>query len=593
MTGTVEPGNTGRRVAAAALAALVAVALAATARAAVPPSAGDILVTAIPRPVVDTTHGYVEYRFTVRNTSSEHTHRVTVALPGHSDYSGGLLGRVSRTALVGPNTEKTLSLVQLPLYMAGVDATVYVDGEKGEGVRLSIPSHGLGYHHADPDEIKRIILVSRGAPRVSHLFHSERFNLMTARDDVRSWSPNWLAYSCCDGIVVAGREVDLMPPGVRLALARYVECGGSLLVMGRPKRPLALAGGAGPVVAGGGYAAFGRRLVAPESGSTDAVTRFCGAANETYHPWEDLSDVLRAHERFPVVESINVPVRGMLALMLVFVIVIGPVNILVLARKRRRIWLFVTVPAASLVTCGLVFGYSIFSEGIRGRYRTLSLTVLDENVGRATTIGWTAFYSPLTPRSGLHFSLQTELTPQIYDYRDFVYSYRSPQDSGVHRTVSLAEDQHLAAGWVRARVPVAFKFRRSEDRRERLTVRRDADGPVRVVNGLGVPVRRLVLADEQGALHEAADVAPGAEATLASRQGRPHGQAFRTIYTRDWLGAARDLRRTPETYLRPGMYVAFLEESPFAEKALAGAVAQRCDAIVLGISKRSDDARSR
>ena len=100
MTGTVEPGNTGRRMAAARLAALVAVALAATARAAVPPSAGDILVTPIPRPVAETTHGYVEYRFTVRNTSSEHTHRVTVALPGHSDYSGGLLGRFADDQLV-------------------------------------------------------------------------------------------------------------------------------------------------------------------------------------------------------------------------------------------------------------------------------------------------------------------------------------------------------------------------------------------------------------------------------------------------------------------------------------------------------------
>ena len=593
MTGTVEPGSTGRLVAAAALAALLAAALAATARAAIPPSAGDILVTAIPRPVADTTHGYVEYRFAVRNTSSEHTHRVTVTLPGESDYSGGLLRRVSRTALVGPNTSMVLSLVQLPLYLDGVNASVHVDGDKGEGVRLSIPSHGLGYHHDDPDEIKRVILVSRGAPTLSHRFTSQQFTLMTARNEVRSWSPNWLAYSCYDGIVVSGREVDTMPPAVRLALARYVECGGSLLVMGEPKRPLALAATAGPDGAGVGYATFGRCLVAPESGSTQAVSRLRDAANETFHPWEDLSDVLRAHKRFPVVKSISVPVRGMLALMLLFVILIGPVNIMVLARKKLRIWLFVTVPAASLVTCGLVFGYSIFSEGIRGRYRTLSLTVLDENVGRATTIGWTAFYSPLTPRSGLHFSLQTELTPQIYTYRDFYYRYRGLPDSDVHRTVNLTEDQHLAAGWVRARVPAAFKFRKSEDRRERLTVRRDAGGPVRIVNGLGVPIRRLVLADERGTLHEATDVAPGAEATLAPRPGGAPGRALRAIYTRDWIGAARDLQTSPETYLRPGMYAAFLEESPFVEKALAGAVAQRCEAVVLGISKRSDDASSR
>jgi len=604
----IEPGHTGRRIPARATARVVpvlagaALVLAATVRAAAPaaaapppatapPSAADVIVRPIPRPEVDTTHGYAEYRFTVRNTSPDHAHRVTLTLPGGSNF-GGLLRRVSRSVRVGPDTSMTVSLFQLPMYMDGVGAGVYVDGEQGEGVHLSFPSHGVGYYHGDPDEIKRVVLVSREAGRAGSLNDRDHIKHQEARNDVRSWSPNWLAYSCWDGVAVTAREVDRMPPGVRLALARYVESGGTMLVLGEPQRPLALAGGGGPAE-DGRYAAFGRCLHATDAGRAATEAGFYGSVEKTYKPWADLSDTLDAHRRFPVVESISVPVRGMLLLMLLFVVLIGPVNLFVLARKRRRIWLFVTVPAASLVTCGLVFAYSIFSEGIRGRYRTLSVTVLDETVSRATTLGWMAFYSPLTPHGGLHFPRQTELTPQIYDYWDFAHSYHRPPDADVSRTVHLTEDQHLAAGWVRARVPAAFKFRRCEDRRERLTVRRDAGGGVRVVNGLGVRIERLVLADEKGALHRAEAIAPGAEAALEPRPGRCRRKPFRALYTQDWITAARAVRASPSAYLRPGTYVAFLEESPFVERPLAGAAARQHEAVVLGISRGGEHAGSR
>ena len=52
--------------------------------------------------------------------------------------------------------------------------------------------------------------------------------------------------------------------------------------------------------------------------------------------------------------------------------------------------------------------------------RAEGLTVLDEAAGRASTVGWIGFYTPLAPRDGLHFSPDTELTPQVAvpPYRD-------------------------------------------------------------------------------------------------------------------------------------------------------------------------------
>jgi hypothetical protein len=242
------------------------------------------------------------------------------------------------------------------------------------------------------------------------------------------------------------------------------------------------------------------------------------SAQETLEPWRHTADVLSAHKAFPVTESLSVPVRGMMGLMLAFVVLIGPVNLLILRRMRRRVWLFWTAPAFSLLTCGLVFGYSILSEGLQGRYRTLSLTVLDETTGRATSIGWTASYSPLTPGEGFHFSCQTELTPQVAQPYYAVFGRRS--EASQARTVDWTEDQHLASGWISARVPAPFALRKSENRRERLTVRAGVDSRLSIVNGLGAPIVKLFLADRDGRWYSAERIPAGAAAEVRSgRQG--------------------------------------------------------------------------
>ncbi len=561
--------------------------LVAATHAGVPPSAGDVTVRAIPVWEGDTVHGYVEYRFAVRNYSKKHPHKVTISLPHEGRYGYGALSRVSRSAVVGPDMTLTLSVPQMPLDLSGADASVLIDGEEGEPVQMSFPSHGL---MGRSSESKCVVLLSRETRHTPYLQGQEKLELAPAQEAVGGWSPNWLAYSRYDGIVVAGREVDAMSPQVRLAIARYVECGGSLLVVGPVEMPIRFSGAEGLAAAHGAHdVVFGRCLLSGTSVTGTVVHTFFRSVEGTYRPWQTVSDVVHAHERFPVVEDISVPVRGMLALMLAFVVAIGPVNILVLGRKRMRIWLFVTVPAISLATCGLVFGYSLVSEGITGRYRTLSLTVLDENTNRATTIGWTAFYSPLTPRRGLHFSYQTELSPQLY--RSYGYYYGRSRQSGARRTVDWTENQHLAGGWVQARIPAHFKIRKSENRRERLTVRKGGDGRLRVVNGFGVRIRRLVLADEKGGLHEANDVPAGAETPLEPSTAQLQaGASMRQVYAADWLERIPQLERQPEAYLRPGTYIACFDETPFVEKALEWARAEKCSAFVYGISKRTEDA---
>jgi hypothetical protein len=408
---------------------------------------------------------------------------------------------------------------------------------------------------------------------------------------VDAWSATWLAYSCYDGVVLTGEELARAPANVQAALWQFAETGGALLVLGEARVPEGWRPRGETATGYKAYwAGFGEGAVALDANYSrwpaarwnelrSAWTRAGG-------PWNRVRTVAEAHDDFPVVGDIGVPVRGLFVLMLVFVVLIGPVNLTVLARKKRRLWLLWTVPLTSLVTCLVVFGYMLAAEGWQGHRRTAALTLLDGHSHRATTLAWTGFYTPLTPGDGLHFDNDTEVAPQ--DAAEYRYGHRG----GTAHTLEWGADQHLARGWVQPRVPAHFMLRKSEPRRERVTVARGADGALSVVNGLGAEVRHFWYADERGQVHTADGIPPGARATLTpagkKAQGDP-GTALRRAYAGDWLATLGDLPKHPEAYLAPGSYLAELGSAPFVEEGLRGARADGCWSVVLGTLKGTGD----
>src|SRR3954454_8747038 len=94
----------------------------------------------------------------------------------------------------------------------------------------------------------------------------------------------------------------------------------------------------------------------------------------------------------------------------------------------------------------------IVAEGWSGHARVAGFTLLDEAQKRATTLGEVGFYSPLTPGDGLRFSAETEVQIPGEDHAAFTTS----------SAIEWGGEQHLARGWVTARVPSHFMVRRSE-----------------------------------------------------------------------------------------------------------------------------------
>ena len=524
----------------------------------------DIIITPELTPSGSSFHGYAEYRINVSNRSPDKAHHVTLTLPKF-DYgmSGNRIRKITRSVIVGPSATAQVTLFQPAVPVDGRGLEVAIDGEvQDESVPLSIGNHGsqnnVFVSHrvvGMPPSVRSSntdirILISRSVDTADlHAHVGKQLSSLRSTSGfspsggvphpfapassgtgyetidlglpVSAWSSSWLGFSRYDGVIVTGDDVKRMPSEVQSALWRYVECGGALLVLGGRELPniWGLKAEADTTEFDNSHVGFGQCIVTADVNTIHLTPE---QWSEIVHSWLKTKIPVRtgrsvedANTMFPVVEGLGVPVRGMYLFMLLFAVTIGPVNLMVLSRKKRGIWMLWTVPAFSLMTCLTVFVYATFAEGWERHARIEGLTLLNEKTHRATTIGWAAFYSALTPSDGLHFSYETELTPQI----------ASPLFGGTLRSVDWTRGQHLVNGWMTARVPAHFMLRKSEVRRERVTVRRGTDNRLKIVNGLGAAIKQFWLADNDGAIYFGNYIPAGAETELSTREelrlGRP------------------------------------------------------------------------
>lgn len=566
----------------------------------------DVVIQIVTTSSGESNFGYVDYQATVSNSGGT-AHIVELILPQKTYGYGQYIQQMTRTVTVPPGSAATVSLFQPPMPMHGSEVGVIIDGRlQRESMQAPSVSHCDGYYENNQ---QCCVLVSQqigfddvhnGAETV---FKSEQRGMMyspqqdtlslaLAELPVSSWSRNWLSYSRYNGVLLTGYEWKTMPPEVKAALLEYVQCGGNLSVVGSVEWDVSAYsfGNTSRGVFETYYPGFG---VLQMTGQAD-IGQW---KNEDWvilkDTWRNSSRSLQAHKSikeandwFPVIEDLSIPVRGLLLIILIFAILMGPINLFILARKKRQIWLLWTVPVLSLTASIIIFGYATLAEGWKGSSRTLSLTILDENENLASTVGITAFYCPLTPREGLHFDYETECTAQMARYHG---------DSTRGRTIDWTEDQHLKSGWIASRIPTHFKLRKSQMRREKMIFSaRDAQS-CQALNGFGVPVETLYYADGQGNLYHAENIQPGAKVTLQRLEqppldGAPDPRLARDIFQTDWLASANGIMKDPAKYLRPNCYIAIVKEPLFVEKALKKPLSEVFESVIYGISQGVNNA---
>lgn len=489
-----------------------------------------------------------------------------------SSHGSGWISEFSFPATTEPVKTVKLDFAKAPPYNIAVDA-VETSGTNGSrwatDARASSDNNASAASYA-PGSAADVIATLR------------------AESPTAEWSENWLAYTPFDAIVLSPADVNTLPSGVTSALADYLYAGGNIFIAGGNRLPAAWHTTTTKMVIADGRiaeAGFGNVFAAEHftAMTQTSAQKIRDVVRETARYWQSLpSDSSAANAVLPVVESLKIPTRGIVVIMLAFIIVIGPVNIFLLNRRQRRTWMLWTIPAISIVTTLIVFAYSLLREGITPDTRIAGVTFLDQAAHHAATIGAEGFYCPLTPSGGLTFESATEATPLV----------TTGYGSGSSREVDWTQSQHFTRGWISSRVPAHFHLRKSETRRERIQVLNE-NGKMEIVNSLGAPIKTLWFADEKMNVYEAHNIAAGQKGGLlasalkvASKSG-PEG-LLRTI----GFASHGDLPEDGiEKNIFPNSYIAVLEGNPFIENALGTASVPKrtkSSAVVFGILEASE-----
>lgn len=568
---------------------------------------GDVIATVEEQPPGESSHGYAEYWIRIENRSKDASHEVKLTMPKFEEsHYGDFIRAVTRTVAIEPGKTVHVSLAYPErLAVSGSTIGVAIDGRDFDNpLRLLHSSLGyssrISYGYGSRSTPPALILCSKSIdPRFSTFANSATSvtnrNFPVAALPPSDWSPNWLGYSRYDGVVLTADDLRAMPAETRNAIGQYVECGGVLLIFGEdaplPGSWKLESNRSIPIksCAAGFGTCFVSQEQEPWSMDRSALGLFLNATSLSSSRLQRIHAPGQANKLFPVVDDLGVPVRGLLLLMGLFTVVIGPVNLFILTRMKRRLWLFWTVPAVSAITCVAVLGSMIFSEGFSGKIRVESITLLDENSRRATTLGWFADYTPLLSGGGLHFSTQTEVSYQNEDDSSG-YSYRRRRD-GAALTIDWTKDQNLASGWVAPRVPSHFELRKSDARRERVVIAATSDGKLEAVNGLGADVHEFTYVNNAGAYFTAQTIPAGGRAVLTRTSGPTLGgspQSLQTLFNGEWFAVNSIKSGAPGGLLKPRMYLAFLDSSPFLDEIDTKGATVRARAAVIGIQKEGE-----
>lgn len=571
---------------------------------------GDIVVKSLTNLPTGKAYGYHEWRFELENLSEDQTHEVALRLPADDGgYRRGLIA-LEGSAVVPPQSSIRLDLLQPAVALRGADLEVRIDGRLQSGQMAWTNEHPSGRgallsHHSGNRPTYRLLLGRRTSAALFPAAGTDEerqrlpvsYQMLPSELGVEQWSRQWLAYTGYDGIVLSWGEMAGAPEAVRRALWRYVTGGGSLLLVETPEellaraveqpvrhavvgapRPLHLIGEGGMPPPQGypltwQYRGFGELLLAPPLGrqfSQSELVRLGDAWARSRDPWTGPKGIPEGQQWIPVVDSVAVPIRGLFVFVLLFSILVGPVNLWWLNRKGRRLWLLWTVPAASLAACGVVVLVALLGEGLRYESRCLGITVLDQLEQQATTLAWSGYYASLTTE-GLRFSRNTEVV--LFG------------GGGKQQRLRLDGEQHLSFGWLVPRLPSYFIERRLEGRRERLDIAVHAD-TLQVTNGLGARLDWLVVADLSGRLYASPGaVAAGSDITLEPSGGQADGgvHSLRDLFRGDLPNQLRRVAGAPQDYLQPGTYLAAAKAGPFFENALREATSPDHSSLIYGL----------
>lgn len=368
------------------------------------------------------------------------------------------------------------------------------------GFELAVTIDGTRYNEALQPSSNRgpVTLLVSDRPRTTPAVLGMVQNLWPAKKKRDSASvvacgsrdtPNdWRLFTAFDMVAVDGMSG--VTRETQEALRRFAHAGGRLLVIAPDRMPpgvlresLEALDGTQTVRHGLGSMTATNAL----SLESSRLLRQLGARSGITPLWP-LDRNLQAEQVIPGLD--RAPVLVFLLVILLFAVIVGPVNFFLLRRARRPMLALVTVPAIGFGTTLLMFGYAIINDGfgVRGAVRSWSL--LDQANHEVTSIATRTLFAGLSPATLELGDDGMLLAPA---------AFARPDRRSRHRWSYDGQTGQIDGGVLPARTPTVLASARQGVARERLRAQVRADGDLDLlVDGGVVPRGEVVLRDREG-----------------------------------------------------------------------------------------------
>lgn len=449
---------------------------------------------------------HLDFSSTTQDYRRNNVHTSSLALP--------MPGRSTQSALffapIAPNYGDTSSYRNngqtLAVSLNGPVSRVFSSYESPAGDFPAIAvSKALADNSMDglKDEVERRRKAKSSYYGGSTVFGS-RFNPDDAPED-------WLGFSGFDFVMITDIEWQKLKPGVRNALLQWARLGGRLHFYCKGEPPAGLpadnkAYGLGKIAT---FTWNGNRLM-----SMDVVTRYLNSPTR-------MNELMSAHtsssgfELFERLGKRSFNSWQVVVFLVIFGILVGPVNLFVLAPSGRRHRLFITTPLLSLGASLAMVGVILFQDGIGGiGARYVFINVEPEEAAAYVT-------QKQVSRTGVLFGSSFEVKqPALIEPLTLPASeWVKLKNSHDAQPVSLTQGSGTRGGnFFQSRTEQAQMIRMAVSTRARLEVKPGPtpDEPPTVVSALGFTVEEMFYMDAAGTLWSLkAPLATGQKADLA------------------------------------------------------------------------------
>lgn len=553
-------------------------------------------------------HGYYVVHCKIQSLDTKNSHKITLSCDRVATKSFDLpAGDTINASLPLPVTNSNFgNAIKVLVDNREIDS--FYCPMRFQHYSTSYHSHGY-YYYEDPDDYSTLLNNNTFMSCRSLRKQLSEADCIFAENDCQYWPQDRLDYSCVDYILLTPSELSAAPAGVQAALRQFVYSGGILWLFDceNQKKELdkiewitqlkndtkmnqkALDNESQSFEC---PLAFGRvfffsftpdefhKLSVPQNSNSDKtilhdIWEYSGNLPSREVSWFKPMILSDWQKEFPIVDDLSIPRTGITIVIFLFVLLAGPVNLFLLTKHNKRIWLLITVPVLSFLFAGAILLYVTLSEGFKTETRICALDYLDQRDGSYASMMQMGVYARTSPSN------------IVYDAEDELNIIEDDVNSDRLNVDWTSGKQVIHSNFAPVRNPAYYKIRKTGTSRLNLDFDFNAASPY-VVNGLGKDVDLLYVRDADGKLWKAEDIGAGKKATLTLTNSRDDTNYktvsdFQSLISElNWNDVATSLNKSSVS-IPPNCYMArFHSPGPFSNKGISYANEKRTFGFLLG-----------